>query len=76
MVLGLTFLGLIILRVALVTVGGMLLIQPVHDCPACFQPTVPVLVRWLERLARFEWRWCPHCGWRGLSRRHQRRRVF
>lgn len=73
MVLGLTFLGLIVLRVALLTVGGLLLIRPVRDCPACFQPTAPVLVPWLEQLTRLEWRWCTHCGWRGVARRARRR---
>jgi hypothetical protein len=75
MVLGLTFLGLILLRVVLLTVGGFLLIRPVRGCPACFQPTTPVLVPWLERLTRLEWRWCTHCGWRGVARRGRRRAV-
>lgn len=69
MVLALTFLGLVVLRVALLTIGGLLLIRPVRRCPACFGPTVPVLISWLERLTRFEWRWCTGCGWRGLARR-------
>lgn len=73
MVLALTFLGLIVLRVALLTIGGLLLIRPVRDCPACFCPTVAVLSAWLERLTRLEWRWCPTCGWRGLARRDRRR---
>lgn len=69
MVLALTFLGLIVLRVALLTLGGLLLIRPVRRCPACFGDTVPVLISSLERLTRLEWRWCARCGWRGLARR-------
>lgn len=69
MVVALTFLGLILLRVTLLTVGGLLLVRPVRGCPACFHPTDPVRVRWLERLSRLEWRWCTHCGWRGVARR-------
>jgi hypothetical protein len=68
-VLALTFLALILLRVALLTVGGLLLVRPVRGCPACFQPTAPVRVRWLPWTGRFEWRWCMGCGWRGLSLR-------
>jgi hypothetical protein len=75
-VLALTFLGLILLRVVLLTVGGMLLIRPVGRCPACFEATEPVLIRWLERLTRLELRWCLHCGWRGLARRDPVRRVL
>jgi hypothetical protein len=69
MVVAATFLGLIVLRIVLVTVGGYLLVRPVRGCPACFEPTAPVRVRWLERATTLEWRWCMHCGWRGLSRR-------
>ncbi|HUG39758.1 MAG TPA: hypothetical protein VMM12_04700 [Longimicrobiales bacterium] len=69
MVAALTFLGLIVLRVALLTLGGLLLVRPVRRCPACFRPTDPVLILWLERMTRFEWRWCTGCGWRGLARR-------
>lgn len=75
MVLALTFLGFIVLRVALLGVGGLLLIRTVRGCPACFQPTAPVRVRWLERLSRLEWRWCTYCGWRGLARRSRRSAV-
>jgi hypothetical protein len=75
MVLGLTFLGFLVLWVALLEVGGLLLIRPVRGCPACFHPTAPVRVRWLERLSRLEWRWCTYCGWRGVARRGRRRSV-
>lgn len=68
MVLALTFLGLILLRVVLLTVGGFLLIRPVRGCPACFRPTAPLLTPWLSRLTGLERRWCTHCGWSGLSR--------
>lgn len=71
MVPALTFLGLIVLRVALLTIGGLLLIRPVRHCPSCFRGTLPVLIPWLERLTRLEWRWCNHCGWRGLARRER-----
>jgi hypothetical protein len=67
--LTITLLGLGALWVALLAAGGPLLVRPVRTCPACFEPTAPVLVRWLERLTRLEWRWCTYCGWSGLGRR-------
>lgn len=63
-----TLLALVILRVALLTIGSLLLVRPVRDCPACFRPTAPILHRWLQRLTRLQLRWCPACGWRGLAR--------
>jgi hypothetical protein len=66
----LTFLGLILLRVALVTLGAILIVRPVRACPACFQPTTPILRPWLERLTPLEWRWCTHCGWKGVAQRN------
>lgn len=69
MVAALTLLALVVLRVALLTIGGVLIIRPVRACPACFQPTTPILHRWLQRLTRLEVRWCPGCGWSGLARR-------
>lgn len=65
--------SLVLLRLALLGIGSALLVRTVRDCPACFRPTTPVLVRWLRRVSHFEWRWCTHCGWRGLSRGRARR---
>ncbi|MBI4545040.1 MAG: hypothetical protein HY703_07595 [Gemmatimonadetes bacterium] len=63
-------LGLVVLRAIVVLAAMALLVRPVHACPACRQPSVPVQRRWLDRLAPWlEWRWCPHCGWQGPSRR-------
>lgn len=69
MVAAFVLLVLILLRVVLLGLGSALLVRPARDCPACFRPTTPVLVRWLRYLPRFEWRWCMHCGWRGVGRR-------
>lgn len=69
MVATFVLLALVLLRVVLLTLGSLLLVRPVRACPACFEPTAPVLHPWLERLTRLEWRWCAGCGWRGPARR-------
>lgn len=64
------FVGLVVLRVALIGIVGVLIIRPVRDCPACFRETIPIRRRWLISLASaFEWRWCPACRWEGPARR-------
>jgi hypothetical protein len=68
------FFSLVLFRLVLIGVVGFLIIRPVRDCPACFEPTVPIRLRWLARVSpRFEWRWCPECGWEGPARRAPRR---
>ena len=58
--------GLVVLRWGLIWFGAVLLLRPVRECPACFQPTVsvrrPVLA---GLLGNAEWRWCPTCAWQG-----------
>lgn len=69
-------LGLVVLRVLIVTVLGLLIIRPVRECPACFEPTVPIRLPFVLRLAvGFEWRWCPACRWQGPARRVSERRL-
>lgn len=64
------FLGLVLLRWALVFGVGVALVPRVRSCPACFHDTIPIRKPWLRRLApSLEWRWCPSCGWRGPSSR-------
>ena len=61
--------GLVLLRCILVAVGVTLLLRPVRECPACFEPTVRVRRPILEALIRIvEWRWCLSCGWQGPAR--------
>ena len=45
-----------------------------RHCPSCAQETLPLVARWI-RLARvfaprldLQRRWCPPCGWEGLTR--------
>lgn len=60
----------VFLRLALITVVGLLIIRPVRDCLACFCPAVPIRMRWLVRFnSAFEWRWCADCGWEGPARK-------
>ncbi|MGH7475816.1 MAG: hypothetical protein ACRELD_05980 [Longimicrobiales bacterium] len=61
--------ALVLLRLGLVAVAALLLIHPVRECPACFAGTIPILRPWLRRSSRYEWRWCPACGWQGPARR-------
>lgn len=67
-VIALTFLGFILLRVALIGLGSVLLVRRVRSCPACFKTTTPILRPWIRRITGLEWRWCSHCGWKGPSR--------
>lgn len=63
-------LSLVVLRWVFLFVGAFLLIPRIRGCPACFESTVRVRRPWLRRLLPwFEWRWCPACGWKGLSSR-------
>lgn len=68
MVAAWVLLSLVLLRLLLLALGTAFLVRTVRACPACFNPTTPVLVRWLRKVSRFELRWCMHCGWRGISR--------
>lgn len=62
--------GLVLLRVVVVATAAALLIRPVRACPACFHPTVPLLIRPLAKLVPWvEWRWCPDCAWQGPARK-------
>ena len=48
---------LAILRVALISIVGLLVIRPVRDCPSCSRATILICKPWLTRLATpFEWR--------------------
>ena len=70
MVVVIVLVGLVLLRFVLIGVGALLIIRPVSDCPACFRESMKIRYRWLAVLAPWlEWRWCPHCGWQGPSRR-------
>ena len=61
--------GLVLLRFVIVGVGAALLLRPVRECPACFEPTVRVKRPVLEAVTRIaEWRWCISCGWQGPAR--------
>ncbi len=63
-------LGLVVLRWGLLFVGAFFLVARVRACPACFEETLLLRRPWLHRVAPWlEWRWCPECGWQGLSRR-------
>jgi len=63
-------LGLVLLRWGLLLGGAALLIPRIRACPACFAETLPVRKAWLRRVAPWlGWRWCPACGWEGVSRR-------
>lgn len=65
------FVALVLLRYGAVLFLAALIIRPVHNCPACGAAlTVPVQQPWLRMLARrYEWRWCPSCGWQALAKR-------
>lgn len=71
MVILLTFIGLVLLRFAAVLFLAALVVRPVDACPACFAPrTIPVRLRILRPLgSRYQWRWCPACGWQALTAR-------
>ncbi len=62
--------ALAFLRAVVVLGFAVVIIRPVRGCPACFRPTVALLTGWSWLLPRrFEWRWCPECGWEGPARR-------
>jgi hypothetical protein len=64
------FFGIVVLRIAFISIVALMIIRPVRDCPACFRATIPVRRRWLNSLASaFEWRWCPACRWEGPALR-------
>ena len=64
-------LGLVLLRWVLLAVGAALVLRPVAECPACFEPVTLLLQRrWLRTLAPWlEWRFCPRCGWQGPAKK-------
>jgi hypothetical protein len=65
-----TFAALVVIRYLALLVLVGLIIRPVRACPACFSGTIPVQNRWLRALTdRYEWRWCPACGWQAIARR-------
>lgn len=65
-----TVLGaLVVLRWGLLLLAASLLLRSAKSCPACLRSTVPIRRPLLSAVLRFaEWRWCPSCGWQGLSR--------
>lgn len=72
MVIFYTFLGLVLLRVVVITVLLLLLLTVGPACPACGRDTIRIhnagvvrLFPWIER------RFCLHCGWGGLTRRRR-----
>lgn len=70
MVLIVTFAALVLMRYLAVLAIAVLIIRPVRACPACFAATLPVRNTWLRPFARrYEWRWCPACGWQAIARR-------
>lgn len=52
-----------------------------RTCPLCADDTIRLLSRWLDRIsiakpgAALERRWCPACGWEGVSRNTERGRY-
>ena len=74
MVLVATFAGLVLIRIFAVLVLAFFVIRPVRSCPACFAVSTIKVRRPLVRLlgARFEWRWCPDCGWEALASSQRR----
>lgn len=61
--------ALAVLRWCALLFAAYLLVRPARSCPACFRPTLPIRRPLLSALLRMaEWRWCPACGWQGLSR--------
>lgn len=69
-------LALVLLRAGLILLGAALILRPVSACPACFRDTFLLRRRILATLAPWvEWRWCPHCGWQGPSKREDPRPV-
>ncbi len=76
MVLALVFLGLVLIRLAVMGLFLLVIVSVGPGCPACGCEAVLVRSPWLIR--RLKWlqrRWCMSCGWQGLLRRGPRRRV-
>jgi hypothetical protein len=63
-----TFAGLVLIRLVAILVIAFFVIRPIEACPACFATeTFPIKRKLLWLLGRrYEWRWCPHCGWQAL----------
>jgi hypothetical protein len=63
-----TFAGLVLIRLLAVVAITLFVIRPIDACPACFSSeTFPIKHRLLRLFGkRYEWRWCPHCGWQAL----------
>jgi hypothetical protein len=64
-------LGLVLLRGVLLAIGAALILRPIAECPACFEPgTFLLRRRWLRWLAPWlEWRFCARCGWQGPAKK-------
>jgi hypothetical protein len=72
-----TFVGLVLIRVLAVVAIAFFVIRPVSCCPACFaNETFPIRrpLMWLLG-GRYEWRWCPHCGWQALVSANANQRL-
>jgi len=71
MVLLAVFAVLVALRAFAILFLLAFIVRPVRTCPACLTgATIPVYRRVLLVTGRrFEWRWCPSCGWQALTRR-------
>ncbi len=62
--------ALVVLRCGLIWLSVGLLLRSARECPACFRPTMKILRPIVTALLpNAEWRWCPECGWQGLSRK-------
>ena len=63
-----TFVGLVLIRLLAVVAIAFFVIRPVDACPACFSAETFPIKRKLVRLlgSRYQWRWCPQCGWQAL----------
>ena len=63
-----TFVGLVLIRLLAVVAIAFFVIRPIEACPACFAAeTFPIKYKLLWLLGgRYEWRWCPKCGWQAL----------
>ncbi|HET8656316.1 MAG TPA: hypothetical protein VFL93_12420 [Longimicrobiaceae bacterium] len=62
-------------KVILAVVTIYLLLPNDRRCSQCDEETLLIggkgMSRMRERLflGRVQWRWCPHCGWEGMTRR-------
>lgn len=67
-------------KVVLATAMIYLMLEEERGCPSCDEPTLLMRMGTLGRvlstvsLGRVQKRWCPRCGWEGLTRtgRHNR----